>query len=50
MPCVEGDREMTLLKTVFSTDVALDCWGLGPGQGAKSVFAALSCVDVAKPV
>lgn len=41
---------MTLLKTIFSTDVALDCWGLGPRQGAESVFAALSCVNVAKPV
>lgn len=50
MPCVEGDQGMTLLKTVFSTDVALDCWGLGPGQGAERVFAALSFVNVAKPV
>lgn len=34
----------------LSTDVALDCWGLEPGQGAERVFAALSFVNVAKPV
>lgn len=25
-------------------------WGLGPGQGAESVLAALSCGNAAKPV
>lgn len=50
MPCVEVDQGMTLLKAGFSIEIALGCWGLGPGQGAESVFVALSCVNAAKPV
>lgn len=50
VPCVEGDGAVILLKAACSIWGCLDCGGLGPGQGAESVFALLSCVITAKPV